>query len=183
MLERRVKDLHTNLISRCYDQRYLTRNPNYVGCVVSEEFLTFENFKENIVRVNNFGVWATTDGWQLDKDLFSDSKVYSVETCCFLPKKLNVIFQGGGQKKNTDLPNGVVRGKARRSVSYIAQCTGVGKGSNRHVGTYYTVQEAFDAYVKAKKHLIASITFDYFSQLDDETIDKLLEYKPPYEYR
>ena len=183
-LNKRLKNLHSMMVSRCYDDKYLQRNPNYKGCTVSEDFYELENFMINIRKVSNFEVWATQEGWQLDKDLFvQNNKVYSVATCCFLPKKLNITFQGGGQKKGNDLPNGVVVGKARvGAATYIAQCVG-DKGSNRHVGTYTTAEEAFIAYSKAKQRLVARLTFDYFEHLDDITIDKLLSYTPHKEYR
>lgn len=181
-LKQRLRNLHFSLVDRCYNEKKLQRNPSYIGCVVSEDFYEFENFCENIQKVSNFEVWVSEKDWQLDKDLFTNSRIYSVDTCCFLPKKLNIVFQTGGQQKHTGLPNGVIKGKARVGVSYIAQCIGE-KGSNRHLGTYYTVEEAFNAYSLAKQRLVARLTIDYFHLLDDKTIDKLLEYKPSYDYK
>lgn len=183
-LNSRLKDLHRSILTRCYSETSLKRNPNYRGCSVAEDFYKYEDFIVNIKKVSNYDVWVSNVGWQLDKDLFfQNNKVYSTETCCFLPKKLNITFQGGGQKKENDLPNGVVRGKARKNrTTYIAQCTG-DKGSNRHIGTFSTVDEAFEAYSYTKQRLVANLTFEYFEYLDDLTIDKLLEYKPHREYR
>ena len=35
----------TSMLQRCYSLNYQERNPTYKGCSVSEEWLTFSNFK------------------------------------------------------------------------------------------------------------------------------------------
>ena len=47
-IEKRLKNLHGSLIRRCYDKGTLKKNPNYNDCVVSEDFLDYEKFKDNI---------------------------------------------------------------------------------------------------------------------------------------
>lgn len=59
---------------------------SYDGVSVCEEWLTFSNFEK----------WMLAQTWQgndLDKDLFGDGKLYSPETCCFLPHQLNIAIQ------------------------------------------------------------------------------------------
>jgi len=72
------KSMLNRVLYRCKSQ--------YVGCDVSEEFRCFENFywwyKKN-EQVEGYN-------YELDKDLFCmDSKLYSPETCCLLPKELH----------------------------------------------------------------------------------------------
>lgn len=65
---------------------YLPKNkPTYEGCTVCDEWLYFSNFKkwfdENYI-----------EGFQLDKDIIiRGNKVYSPQTCCFVPKEINII--------------------------------------------------------------------------------------------
>ena len=180
-IEKRLKNLHGSLIRRCYDKGTLKKNPNYNGCVVSEDFLDYEKFKDNIKNVRNYEVWETSEGWHLDKDEFGSGKIYSISSCCFLPKKINITIQSGGQKKYSSLPNGVVEGKGKKNKTYTAQCY-CDKPNTRYIGSFNTVRDAFDAYSSTKKRLIAKLTCDFFVLLDDETIDKLLEYEPAYDY-
>ncbi|AUR92613.1 winged helix-turn-helix DNA-binding domain protein [Vibrio phage 1.174.O._10N.261.55.A8] len=67
-----------NMLGRCYDQKYQTRCPTYVGCSVCKEWHNFQNFAE----------WMATqdhDGKQLDKDIkVEGNKVYSPDTCTFV---------------------------------------------------------------------------------------------------
>ena len=46
-------------------------------------------------------------GMELDKDiLVKGNRVYSPDTCCFIPMAINVLFSPGRKKKN-NLPQGV----------------------------------------------------------------------------
>lgn len=70
------------MFKRCYEtnNNYLS----YAGVEVCEEWHNFQAF----------ATWYDDnykDGWDLDKDLKSKegSKLYSPDTCCFLPPKLN----------------------------------------------------------------------------------------------
>lgn len=72
-----------NMLSRCYSAKYQERQPAYIGCTVSEEWLTFSNFK----------AWMEKQEWegkQLSKDLlFEGNKVYSAENCVFVTRAVN----------------------------------------------------------------------------------------------
>lgn len=56
-------------------------------------------------------LWKCREPLQLDKDLLSpkNSKIYSPETCCLLPRSLNVFL--AGEKRHNGLPVGVVKTK------------------------------------------------------------------------
>ena len=77
-----------DMINRCYNAKFHLRQPQYKGCTVCEEWLNYSNFK----------VWYDQNRIQgmsldLDKDiLFKGNKVYSPETCCFVPHKINTLF-------------------------------------------------------------------------------------------
>lgn len=74
------------MMTRCYCNKYLAREPSYIGCTVDKRWLNFqvfaEWFDENYI-----------DGFQLDKDIkVKGNKIYSPEACCFVSQKENVIF-------------------------------------------------------------------------------------------
>lgn len=76
-------DVWAAMLKRCYDPKAQVKNPTYRGCSVCEEWHTLSNFKkwyeENYI-----------EGYDIDKDiLVKDNKVYSSETCCFIPKAIN----------------------------------------------------------------------------------------------
>lgn len=88
-----------SMFSRCYDEKQLLREPTYRDCEVCEEWHNFQNFakwfEEN---------WYEYDyKLELDKDLLSNgSKLYSPETCVFLPKSINSAL------KNNDMNNLII---------------------------------------------------------------------------
>lgn len=72
------------MLARCYKP---SQQESYIGCTVCKEWHNFQNFakwfEENYV-----------EGWALDKDiLISGNRVYSPETCCFVPSEINNNFR------------------------------------------------------------------------------------------
>lgn len=91
---KQAKQLWQNMLKRCY----CASDPRgYYGKGVSVEtrWLCFANFLEDISSIENFELWLTgqkdsLEKYNLDKDyLYKDNKVYSKETCIFLPESLN----------------------------------------------------------------------------------------------
>jgi len=71
------------MLERCYSTKFQERCPTYIGCSVSEEWLTFSVFKSWMEKQD-------FEGLQLDKDLlFEGNKVYSRETCVFVSSSVN----------------------------------------------------------------------------------------------
>jgi len=82
-----------NMLQRCCSPKFQERWPTYKGCSVSEEWLTFSNFKRWMEKQD-------FDGMQLDKDLlFNGNKVYSDETCVFVTKEVNIFTTDCGASK------------------------------------------------------------------------------------
>lgn len=114
-----------NMISRCYN----TKNSRYIwyglkGVKVCDEWLLFSNFKkwfdENYI-----------DGYCLDKDIKQkgvDCKVYSPETCLFIPKSENVrernsrcdysFLKGNKNYLNANFPKGPEHYKSKTKEYY-----------------------------------------------------------------
>lgn len=81
--------LWKNLICRVYDYNIHKTRPTYKGCFICDEWLTFSIFREWIRNPQN----GYSDGYHLDKDiLIKGNKVYSPETCCFVPSEINTLF-------------------------------------------------------------------------------------------
>lgn len=77
----------SSMITRCYSEKYHKRQKTYKDCVVCDEWLCYENFEKwfnkNYYEIPNEKVC-------LDKDiLIKGNKIYSPETCCFVPQSIN----------------------------------------------------------------------------------------------
>lgn len=132
------------MLRRCYSERFQQRNPCYVGCTVDKQWHLFSTFKQ----------WAMQQGdienKSLDKDLLKPgNKVYSPDTCIFVPTKVNVFL--AFNKANT--PNKYMLGVRKKSNS--KNYTSYIKLNHQyvHIGVFPTEQEAHQAYVKKKKEI------------------------------
>lgn len=103
------------MIWRCYCSTS-NKTKCYEGCYVCEEWLVYSNFRKWFKEQSDY-----KEGYQLDKDiLVKGNKVYSPETCCFVPQEINTaILLRKGEKYN--LPHGVSYDK--RKGKYIGHGT------------------------------------------------------------
>lgn len=107
----RSKSYYTwhNMLKRCYDEESLKKRPTYSDCYVCEEWKCFANF-EKWFKENHIA------GYCLDKDiLFKNNKMYSPQTCCFVPNEINCILTKR-QNKRGDLPIGVRYSDSKKKV-------------------------------------------------------------------
>jgi len=139
------------MIKRCYLPWSMKCNC-YVECYVSDEWLTFSNFRK----------WMIKQKWQdcdLDKDLLKPgNKIYSPEFCIFVPRSLNTLLGSSGISKG-EWPQGVYFNKWHGK--FQAACK-AGKKRN-HLGWFTTPEEAFEVYRKFKSNYIAEVAESYRS--------------------
>lgn len=81
-----------SMINRCYN----ANDANYKrygaqGVTVCNKWLCFENFLEDLPNIDGYSEWVNNPGaYALDKDYKQmyfpkNKKIYSLETCCFIP--------------------------------------------------------------------------------------------------
>ena len=126
-----------SILERVYSAKSLAKYPTYIGVKVCEEWHNFQVFDKWFQK--NF-----INGYALDKDLLSgDTKIYSPETCIFLPPALNSFFTNK-RRGNTSNYIGVYWHKGdkrwRTSISDIHSQKKI------DLGCYDTQEEANEAY-------------------------------------
>ena len=78
------------MIQRCYDEKYLNKYPSYKNASVCERWLVFANFLDDLPKIKNYKLWKNNEDYVLDKDMYgNDSKIYSLDTCCFITNTNN----------------------------------------------------------------------------------------------
>ena len=155
-----------DMLRRCYDIEYHKKEPTYIGCAVCNEWLNFQNFaqwyEENYYEING-------EAMALDKDvLIKGNKIYSPQTCVFVPRKINNLFRK---------TKGVVLSK--KLNKYIAQCsvTKNNKKTTQYLGVFNTFEEAFLTYKKFKENYIKQVADEYKPYIPKELYDAMYRYE------
>lgn len=85
-----------SMIERCYCKTSISyKSYGRKGVIVSDRWLCFENFMEDLHLIKGFDYEKYINGEiQLDKDILcSNNKEYSFEKCCFIERHKNAINQ------------------------------------------------------------------------------------------
>ena len=161
------KQLWHGILERCFSEKFLEKSPTYKNCKVSESWLILSNFIEDVKSIENYEK-SLNEGWQLDKDLLSNgSKLYSKDTCCFIPRSLNIILSSYPKKLN-GLPKGVKLSKGGKYFAIIQK-----EGKKIFLGSYDSVEEASRVYNIAKKEYLLNIA-DSIKDVVPENVYKAL---------
>jgi len=164
----REYELWIAMLKRCFSKNYKEQRPTYNGVTCCQEWLSMRSFIKDVSQMKGYGV----EGWQLDKDiLVKGNKIYSKETCCFVPLEINSLLVNG-RKLRGEWPIGVSFHK--RDHRFRAQ---VATGKERkHLGYFNTAEEAFQAYKTAKEAHIKAVATKWKDQLDERVYQALINY-------
>ena len=166
-----TKEYHlwNNMLNRCYNENILSSNPTYKDCHVSEEWRYLSNFKEWCHQQIGFD----QDGFHLDKDiLIKGNKVYSEDTCCFVPPEINSLITKADRIRGK-YPIGIYEDK--QAGKFKVRISVVGK--QKHIGRYYCEKEAFNAYKKAKETYIKEVANKWKDKIDPRVYEALMNYE------
>ncbi len=176
IVRKRAKEraIWERLLRRCYNEKHHREKPTYKGCEVSENFKDFLYFKDWCNKQVGFNSKDEKGrSFALDKDiLIRGNKVYSEDTCCFVPADIN----------NLVIKANSIRGKYMIGVSYNKMKGRFESyinvfGSKRHLGTFNTELEAFYAYKEAKEAYIKEVAEKYKDQIDPRVYEVLMKYQ------
>lgn len=155
------------MLKRCYQTKFLQRQPTYIGCTVCTEWLTFYNFakwyEENYI-----------EGYELDKDLIKKgNKVYSPQTCCFIPHKINQALTNRRLHRG-NTPVGVYKTPNNTYQSYCSV-----DGEREYLGAFPSPESAFLAYKEAKENYFKELAEKYYKEgkITERVYLALLAYK------
>ena len=160
--------LWNNMINRCYNEKSLIKSPNYMKCGVDERWKYLSAFKE---WCNN-QIGFEQEGWALDKDiLVKGNKVYSPETCCFVPVEINCALTNN-KKVRGEFPQGVIWNSNK--TRYRARIQRKNKWES--LGTYDTPEEAFYVYKPIKEAYIRYLAGIWRDKIDPRVYEALMNW-------
>lgn len=154
-----------SIFRRIYLEPHKAGNKSYAGASVCEEWQNFQNF----------AAWMEDQGiedysWHLDKDLLvKGNKIYSPETCVFLPMEVNVFFT-----RRKSLRGDAPIGCSKRKDRYLVQWT---RGSvAQYEGSFATPEEAFACYKAAKESYAHELANKWRNKIDPRAYEALMNY-------
>ena len=155
-----------NMLKRCYDPKCHKEYPTYKGCRVEDYLLNFQNMGEWI-KENYYEIPG--EKMCLDKDILcKGNKIYSRDTCIFVPERINTLFVKRDNNRGKD-PIGMYQ---LSSGNYQVQCNNE-YGKYVYLGTYNTKEEAFRVYKEYKEKVIKKVIDSYEGKIPEPYYSKL----------
>lgn len=155
----------SNMIKRCYSLTIHKKYTTYIGCTVCEEWKLYSNFK----------LWFDKnyiDGYELDKDILIDgNKIYSPETCCFVPRYINLLFTDSNKSRGL-YPIGVhLHNKINKFISLINT-----HHKRIYLGYFDTPEDAHNTWLKAKREYARKLAIDAYmnNEIDERIMNAII---------
>lgn len=176
------KNIYTKHFKPFNDWRILLHRVNekeyYEKVNICTEWLYFKNFYEWLLSQENYKMWLNRKDYAIDKDILSqpNNKIYSPDTCCLVPFKINVLIRKI-RNKNRSLPVGIQLGYNEKNKYLV---------SNSYPREYYdNINDAIKRYKEIKREQInmaareayncGEITQKCYEGLINYNIDYLIE--------
>ena len=135
-----------------------THSKSYKGVSISQEWKDPQVFCDWAVQQHGWGL-----GYHLDKDLLVDgNREYSAQTCCFLPRGLNLSVRARYQVAPKKLKDGTWIAKIRI------------KGSEVVLGTYSTEKDALLVTKEAATTMLRNLIASYKDTISPAAYEKLI---------
>ena len=160
--------LWTNMLNRCFSEKEKQRHPTYRDVTCCDEWLSFANFFEWINE--EVGYKGKPIGFELDKDiLMRGNKVYSPETCSFVPQAVNKLLTDRSNDRG-EFPVGFYFDKRAGKFKVQFNCF----GRQKYLGYYTTIESASFAYKTAKEAQIKIVATQYKDVLKSTVFESLM---------
>ena len=167
-------NLWCHMLERCYSDKYQKKYPTYEGCEVGDNFKSYEYFYEWCNKQIGFSNDGNGNPFHLDKDLLvKGNKVYSEDSCIFLPQEVNTLLTKCTASRGEHLI-GVCWSKTHKAFKATVRKN---KGKQEFLGYFNTELEAFNAYKTAKESFVKEQANEWKSQIDERAYNALMNYQ------
>jgi hypothetical protein len=157
-----------NMLERCYNPKVKEKHPTYKDCTVDPEWHNFSTFTK---WFDNNYYEIEGEKMNLDKDiLVKGNKIYSPETCVFVPQSINVLFVNHYERRG-ECPIGVYKHRDgfRAEINI--------NGEKVKIGTYKTEKEAFSWYKDIKESVIKIAANEHKGIIPKKLYDAMHSYE------
>ena len=167
----KARRLWNDMQTRCYNAKYHKRSPEYEECSICQEWLEDKEKFFQWVEENYYSVGD--ESMDLDKDiLVKGNKVYSPDTCVFVPHSINTLFLSCKGKRGK-YPIGVYYDSDKKKY-----CANVNVNSECiKLSVKNTPEEAFEEYKRHKEALIIVTADKYKKYIPSKAYNAMLNWK------
>lgn len=167
--------LWRNMLMRCYDKKLHKTLTTYKECEASKNFKYydyFHNWCHQQIGFRSFDDEGNT--FHIDKDLLcKGNKLYSEDTCIFLPREVNIALTKREKLRGTsplgvsfNTQNKMFRARISRN-----------KGVESVLGDFDTEFEAFNVYKQAKESYLKQLAIKWCGKIDPRAYEALMNYQ------
>lgn len=152
-----------HMLERCGEYK------NYKDVSVCTSWYNFQNFASWSIKQAGY-----SRNSQLDKDLLiKGNRVYSPDTCCYVPHRVNSLVIKSSGVKEDGLPCGVIW--VARDGLYKASY----RGLNSERFQYWTksLEDAFSWYKQGKESVVKAVAEKFKNELDEKTYLALISWE------
>ena len=162
--------LWNSMLKRCYSDCSKKKRPTYEGCKVSDNFKSYEYFYEWCNKQIGFN----SKDWQLDKDLLvKGNKIYSEDSCVFLPHEINTVLIKCTASRGEYL---IGVHWSKKDKTFVARVNN-SKGKREYLGSFKTEIEAFNTYKIAKESYLKELANKWKGEIDGRAYEALMSYE------
>lgn len=163
--------LWKTMLKRCLCSKYKTTSPTYKDVTCCDGWLSLATFLEWCNK--EVGYKGRPQGVELDKDiLYKGNKIYSPDTCSFVPRAVNSLILGSGVARGR-WPVGVVFSESVGRFSASLRCF----GTKKYLGYYDNPEDAFTAYKIAKEAQIKVVAMQHKDVLKPTVFESLMNWE------
>ena len=143
-----------DMVERCYNEKTRHAHMAYKDCTVCNEWLNYQTFCKWYYE----NYYSTGEGrMHLDKDiLVKNNRIYSPETCIFVPQRINMMFIH--QPNKLGLPTGMTKSSKGYRTLY----------NGKLLGIYINLDKALEAYMKEKRLHIKQVADEYKNKIPNK---------------
>lgn len=157
-----------NMLERGYSEKYKKEDSTYKDVTVCEKWHNFQTFGDWFDKNYNP---ETMVGWHLDKDILQKgNKIYSPETCAFVPNKINSFFVKGKSRRGKYL----IGVSLHRDGKFMVSCNVNKKVKN--LGYFESELEAFQTYKNFKENLAKELAEKWKGLISEKVYQALMTY-------
>lgn len=159
-----------HILERCYSNKLKEKYPTYEKIIMSNKWIYFKNFKD---WYNDNYYEIEGQRMEIDKDiLIKGNKMYSPETCLFVPQEINKLFTKR-QNDRGKLPIGV----RYKELNNKYECRCNKNGKSIYLGLYEDSEKAFQVYKEFKENYIKEIADYYKDRIPNKLYNALYKYE------